>query len=93
MGELDLVDGTDASLAKEDRAVQTRVLVEDAVLDVEGEQVLDLDGSSETKGCSWEAPAIGRAGRSADGGKGESGTGRARTHLVSASPSSKMDEA
>jgi len=37
MRELDLMDWTDATLAKEDRAVETRVLVEDSVLDVEGE--------------------------------------------------------
>lgn len=36
MRKLDLVNWTDAALAKEDRAVETRVLVEDSVLDVEG---------------------------------------------------------
>lgn len=49
MGELGDVDRTDSSLAEVARPVVLEVLVEDAVPDVVREQVLNLDGSAETK--------------------------------------------
>lgn len=50
MGELGNVDRADAASTKEGGPVVLEVFVEDAVADIVGEQVLDLDGSAETEG-------------------------------------------
>lgn len=93
MRELDLMNWTDSTLAKEDRTVETRVLVEDSVLDVEGEQILDLDGSSKSKGGPRVSPESAERGQRRRQKRRQKESKDRTTHLDSESPSSKTDEA
>lgn len=49
MGKLSDVNRTDSILAKEVGPIVLEVLVEDPIANVEGQKILDLDGSSKSK--------------------------------------------